>query len=64
MTTTIKGPYDDNYIKTDELNVQTTVWSPCGQEGLLNINSEVRLSPPDATKSALLTVSSPSSGPK
>lgn len=64
MTTTIKGPYDDNYIKTDELSVQTTVWSPCGQEGLLNINSEVRLSPPDATQSALLTVSSPSSGPK
>lgn len=56
MTTIIKGPYDDNYLKTDELDVQTTVWSPCGQEGLLNINSEVRLSPPDATKSALLTV--------
>ena len=54
---TIKGPYDDNYIKTDELNVETTVWSPCGLEGLLNINSEVRLSPQDTSQKALLTVS-------
>ncbi|KAH8896175.1 hypothetical protein GQ53DRAFT_743490 [Thozetella sp. PMI_491] len=57
-TTIIKGPYEDNYIKTDQLSVETTVWSPCGVEGLLNINSEVRLSPPDATKNALLTVDS------
>lgn len=54
---TIKGPYDDNYIKTDQLNVETTVWSPCGLEGLLNINSEVRLSPQDNSQKALLTVS-------
>ncbi|KAH8892400.1 hypothetical protein GQ53DRAFT_822622 [Thozetella sp. PMI_491] len=57
-TTTLKGPFDDNYIKTDQFGVESTVWSPCGQEGLLNINSEVRLSPPDATKPALLTVDS------
>lgn len=57
-TAIIRGPYDDNYIKTDQFGVESTVWSPCGQEGLLNINSEVRLSPPDATKPALLTVDS------
>ncbi|KAK4228707.1 hypothetical protein QBC38DRAFT_361277 [Podospora fimiseda] len=57
-TTLIKGPYDDNYIKTDEFGVESTVWSPCGLEGLLNINSEVRLSPADAVKPALLTVDS------
>ncbi|KAK3942891.1 hypothetical protein QBC46DRAFT_423974 [Diplogelasinospora grovesii] len=57
-TMTIKGPYDDNYIKTDQFGVTSTVWSPCGLEGLLNINSEVRLSPPDATKNAQLTVDS------
>ncbi|KAK4459828.1 hypothetical protein QBC42DRAFT_307529 [Cladorrhinum samala] len=57
-TTTIKGPYDDNYIKTDQFGVESTVWSPCGVEGLLNINSEVRLSPADAVKPALLTVDS------
>ncbi|KAK3317048.1 hypothetical protein B0H66DRAFT_562713 [Apodospora peruviana] len=57
-TMTIKGPYDDNYIKTDQFGVESTVWSPCGLEGLLNINSEVRLSPSDSSKSALLTVDS------
>jgi hypothetical protein len=54
----IKGPYDDNYLKTDQFGVESTVWSPCGLEGLLNINSEVRLSPMDAVKPALLTVRS------
>ncbi|KAK4240088.1 hypothetical protein C8A03DRAFT_42373 [Achaetomium macrosporum] len=57
-TMTLKGPYDDNYIKTDQFGVESTVWSPCGLEGLLNINSEVRLSPMDATKPALMTVDS------
>ncbi|KAK0744737.1 hypothetical protein B0T21DRAFT_447871 [Apiosordaria backusii] len=57
-TLTIKGPYDDNYLKTDTFGVESTVWSPCGLEGLLNINSEVRLSPMDAVKPALLTVDS------
>lgn len=55
-TLQIKGPYDDNYLKTDQFGVESTVWSPCGVEGLLNINSEVRLSPADSSKSALLTV--------
>jgi hypothetical protein len=57
-TMTIKGPYDDNYLKTDQFGVTSTVWSPCGLEGLLNINSEVRLSPSDSTKSGQLTVDS------
>jgi hypothetical protein len=56
---TIRGPYDDNYLKTDQFSVESTVWSPCGVEGLLNINSEVRLSPMDAVKPALMTVRSP-----
>jgi hypothetical protein len=58
-TMTILGPYDDNYIKTDEFGVESTVWSPCGLEGLLNINSEIRLTPMDAVKPALMTVRSP-----
>ncbi|KAK0669877.1 hypothetical protein QBC41DRAFT_364479 [Cercophora samala] len=57
-TLTLKGPYDDNYLKTDTFGVESTVWSPCGLEGLLNINSEVRLSPMDGVKPALLTVDS------
>lgn len=57
-TMTIRGPYDDNYIKTDQFGVESTVWSPCGIEGLLNINSEVRLSVTDTSKTAQLTVDS------
>ncbi|KAL2204116.1 hypothetical protein CC79DRAFT_1372129 [Sarocladium strictum] len=55
---TLTGPYDDNYLKTDQFGVETTVWSPCGQNGYLNVNSEVRLTPIDTKKTALLTVDS------
>ncbi|KAJ2899484.1 uncharacterized protein MKZ38_003041 [Zalerion maritima] len=55
-TMVIQGPFDDNYIKTDQFGLESTVWSPCGQEGLLNINSEVRISPLDQTLPALMTV--------
>lgn len=58
-TKTIYGPYDDNYLKTDVFGVETVVpWSPCGVEGLLNINSEVRLTPLSSQKHALMTVDS------
>jgi hypothetical protein len=56
---TIRGPFDDNYVKTDQFGVESTVWSPCGLEGLLNINSEVRLSPQDSNRAGLLTVRRP-----
>ncbi|TPX13747.1 uncharacterized protein E0L32_005950 [Thyridium curvatum] len=57
-TMTIKGPFDDNYLKSDSFGTESTVWSPCGQEGMLNINSEVRITPLDSTTPALLTVDS------
>lgn len=50
------GAYDDNYIKTDEFGLESTVWSPCGAEGLLNVNSEVRVTPLNTNNTALLTV--------
>ncbi|KLU89181.1 hypothetical protein MAPG_08155 [Magnaporthiopsis poae ATCC 64411] len=56
-TLTLRGPYDDNYLKTDELPVESTVWSPCGIEGLLNINSEVRVTS-STSNNVLLTVDS------
>jgi hypothetical protein len=43
-STTIKGPYSDLYKITDTIGVETLVWSPCGANGKLNINSNVRLS--------------------
>jgi hypothetical protein len=54
---TIDGPFDDNYLKEDRFGVKSTVWSPCGAEGLLNINSEVSIAAEDENKIALLTVS-------
>lgn len=42
---TIKGPYDGRYLRADRIDVASAVWSPCGTEGLLYINSETRLSP-------------------
>jgi hypothetical protein len=53
---TINGPFADNYLKTDQLGLETTVWSPCGSEGMLNINSEVRINPIDTVKNSLMTV--------
>ena len=56
-TMTIRGPYDDNYLKTDQFGLESTVWSPCGVEGLLNINSEVRISSSGSSNNkGLLTV--------
>ncbi|KAI0127144.1 hypothetical protein BJ170DRAFT_701806 [Xylariales sp. AK1849] len=55
---TLNGAFDDNYLKTDEFGFESTVWSPCGEEGLLNVNSEVRVSPLNTNNSALLTVDS------
>ncbi|KAK4120175.1 hypothetical protein N657DRAFT_649229 [Parathielavia appendiculata] len=55
---TFHGPYDDNYLKTDQFNLESLVWSPCGAEGMLNINNEVRLTPLDSKRANLLTVDS------
>jgi len=54
-TKTFKGPMDEDYLKTDTFGVSSTVWSPCGAEGMLNINSAIQLSPLDSEKRALLT---------
>ncbi len=54
------GPVNQNYLKSDVFGVQSTVWSPCGAEGMLNINSAVQITPLDSKKPALLTVSTAS----
>lgn len=51
----INGVYNGNYVKTDKFAGDAALWSPCGSEGLLNINSEVRLTPLDSDASAILT---------
>ncbi|KAK4238516.1 hypothetical protein C8A03DRAFT_15021 [Achaetomium macrosporum] len=49
------GPYNADYLKTDAFAIESTVWSPCGAEGMLNVNSAVQLDPLDSEKAALLT---------
>ncbi|KAJ6262350.1 hypothetical protein Dda_3158 [Drechslerella dactyloides] len=40
------GPYNGDYVFNDRVDFTTEVWSPCGTEGLLNINSQIRLDKP------------------
>ncbi|KAJ4993902.1 secreted protein [Stagonosporopsis vannaccii] len=58
FTANFTGPMDDNYILHDEVDSVSTVWSPCGDPGLLNIKSEVRIAPLRTTSLNLLTVDS------
>ncbi|EPS36951.1 hypothetical protein H072_9549 [Dactylellina haptotyla CBS 200.50] len=55
--TDFKGPYSSDYAFTDTVDQTSNVWSPCGKDGMLNINSQVRLLG-DATKTGLLTTDS------
>lgn len=52
----IVGPTDPNgepFLKDDKIGNPSIVWSPCGAEGILNINNRLSLSPsPDADYSA------------
>ncbi|PVH91906.1 hypothetical protein DM02DRAFT_576540 [Periconia macrospinosa] len=52
------GPVTGDYLKHDEADSTSTVWSPCGTNGLLNINSQVRLTATNASASGLLTTDS------
>lgn len=47
---------EGTYLKHDEVDAGSTVWSPCGEQGMLNIKSEVRIVPMSATGLNLLTV--------
>jgi hypothetical protein len=49
------GPTAADYLKTDNLGLNATVWSPCNVQRALAVKSEVRLEG-DRNKSGLLTV--------
>ncbi|KAJ7579062.1 hypothetical protein C8J56DRAFT_1059304 [Mycena floridula] len=45
-TSTLKGPVEGegaDYIYRDEFNLTPTIYSPCGEDTVLNINTEVRI---------------------
>jgi hypothetical protein len=43
LHTVMKGPKEEDYRVTDTLGLEALVWSPCGAQRALNINSEVRV---------------------
>ncbi|OAL57312.1 hypothetical protein IQ07DRAFT_607431 [Pyrenochaeta sp. DS3sAY3a] len=51
------GPVNGDYLKHDEADSTSVVWSPCGATGMLNINSQVRLTG-SGTATGLLTTDS------
>lgn len=51
LQTSFKGPDSQDYLVTDKLEDASLVWSPCGAEGLLNINAQVQLNEAPGTSS-------------
>ncbi|CAJ2499932.1 Uu.00g027850.m01.CDS01 [Anthostomella pinea] len=54
----LQGPINANFIKTDQFNLQSEIWSPCGQEASLNINAEIRIDPLVSENPGLMTYDS------
>jgi hypothetical protein len=59
LKTVMNGPIDQNYQIRDTLGLTATVWSPCGAQRALNINSQLILDNARAPRaSGLLTTDS------
>ncbi|KAF2247553.1 hypothetical protein BU26DRAFT_349510 [Trematosphaeria pertusa] len=52
------GPVNGDYLKHDEADSTSIVWSPCGANGMLNINSQVRLTSSNTSATGMLTTDS------
>jgi hypothetical protein len=44
-----KGPMDDNWQTSDETDVASLIWAPCGTQRNLNINTDIRVTPGTST---------------
>ncbi|GAA0330216.1 DUF4360 domain-containing protein [Actinoallomurus spadix] len=55
---TLSGPYDGDWATTDKADVATLVYKPCGEDRILNINTELRVSADgaDAKKTSYLSM--------
>jgi hypothetical protein len=58
VQSTFKGPTSRDYLEHDEIENASLVWSPCGAQGMLNINSQVLLTSPNHNAQGMLTVDS------
>lgn len=54
----IYGPYDDDYHFRDELDLEDVIWSKCGENRALNINSQVRVRSRNRRSSGVMTLDS------
>ena len=54
-SSTFKGPVDGNYATQDSVDLTSTIWSPCGGNAALNMNSQVRLASNSNTAKGLIT---------
>ena len=52
------GPKDEDYLIHDEIESTSVVWSPCGEAGALNINSQINLKSSVSGASGLMTTDS------
>ncbi|KAF3192369.1 hypothetical protein TWF225_000618 [Orbilia oligospora] len=52
------GPKDEDYLIHDEIESTSVVWSPCGEAGALNINSQINLKSSISGASGLMTTDS------
>ncbi|KAK6519191.1 hypothetical protein TWF281_003880 [Arthrobotrys megalospora] len=52
------GPKDEDYLIHDEIASTSVVWSPCGEPGALNINSQINLKSSISGSSGLMTTDS------
>ncbi len=43
FASTAKGPYQGEYVYTDNIGIGSTVWSPCGVKRALNINTAINV---------------------
>lgn len=58
LSTTFSGPLSRDYQVRDTLGLSATVWSPCGAQRALNINTQVRLTTNNRNKRGILTTDS------
>lgn len=58
LRTTLRGPYNNDYLISDTLGLETVVWHPCGARRALNIDSSVQVRSYSYGSQGLMTVDS------
>ncbi len=58
FSTRIDGAYDNDFLLTDRIGIDTMVWSRCGENRLLNIKTEVELKSSNRNAAGVMGVDS------